>query len=219
MAIQSALDAYINLRHRILPGDVIAFCGKGLPSEVVKVATRSTVSHVGIVMQIDMKEDGPHPQVIESSPIEGFDGVAIRDLGDRLREHAGNVWWLPLSKQVRVTLDAQRLKAFLIQQNCKPYDPIQAINSGLAFARNVPFLGRLTCNVENYDKFFCSELVVAGLKASGTLQGMNASDVTPATLCQLSLYTPEYHALKVVDEGVEIADYNSVAPDMGEHLA
>ena len=45
---------YADVRSKMKPGDVIAFGGKGNFSELIKWATRSTVSHVGVIMQSKM---------------------------------------------------------------------------------------------------------------------------------------------------------------------
>ncbi len=48
---------YENVRDRMRPGDVIAFGGKGHFSEIIKFATRSDVSHVGVILQTKITDD------------------------------------------------------------------------------------------------------------------------------------------------------------------
>ncbi len=210
--------AYEGLRDRILPGDVIAFSGTGFPSETVKLATRSVVSHVGIIVRVDRAAEGTFPIVMEASPIEGFSGVGIRDLGDRILHHPGNIWWLPLDLEQRRRLDQAALVKFLWEQDGKPYDTVQAINSALDFRCEVSGLAQLTANEENFDQLFCSELVIGGLKAGGLLAGVNASELTPADLCQLAIYAPQYYGLKIIDTHLEIASYNSVPISQAEQF-
>jgi len=42
---------YQNVRSKMKPGDVIAFGGKGHFSEIIKFATFSNASHVGVILQ------------------------------------------------------------------------------------------------------------------------------------------------------------------------
>ena len=42
---------YKEVRNQMKPGDIVAFSGKGNFSEIIKWATRSVVSHVGIILQ------------------------------------------------------------------------------------------------------------------------------------------------------------------------
>ena len=48
---------YQEARKLMKPGDVLAFGGKGHCSELIKLATFSTVSHVGIVLQTQVLDD------------------------------------------------------------------------------------------------------------------------------------------------------------------
>lgn len=211
MALPS-VSPYEPLRHRIQPGDIVAFSGQGISSEIVKVATRSEVSHVGIILRCELQRDVIHPQLMESSPIEGFHGVAISDLEERINNHKGNMWWLPLRSERRQNLQLDRFQKFLLAQDKKGYDPIQAINSGLSKLHGLPVIGRFTRSRENLDRLFCSELAAAALKTGGVLPDINASGITPSQLCQLAIYQSEYHLLKSVEE-TQIVAYNSLAPN------
>ena len=55
---------YKDVRKKMKPGDVIAFGGKGNFSEIIKWATRSTVSHVGVILQSKL--------LIDKQPQAGF---------------------------------------------------------------------------------------------------------------------------------------------------
>ena len=81
-----APDGYATIREKMQPGDVIAFGGKSHFSEVIKWATRSSVSHVGVILQTVRRDlassDGPgyFNQIIESTTINDLPlGVARRD--------------------------------------------------------------------------------------------------------------------------------------------
>ena len=93
---------YKEVRDHMQPGDIIAFGGKGNFSGIIKWATRSAVSHVGIILQSkllinDNPQDGMFNQIIESTSLNGFSGVTISGLSDRIDTYDGEIWWLPLS--------------------------------------------------------------------------------------------------------------------------
>jgi cell wall-associated NlpC family hydrolase len=103
MAIKPIL--YQDARERMKAGDVIAFSGKGNFSEIIKWATRSGVSHVGVIIQSklligDQAQDGMFNQIIESTTLNGFSGVTISRLSDRLDTYDGEIWWLPIRKNI-----------------------------------------------------------------------------------------------------------------------
>ena len=57
-------------------------------SQIIKWATRSSISHVGVVLQSKLLIDGQPQQgffnqIIESTSNNGFSGVAISRLSDR----------------------------------------------------------------------------------------------------------------------------------------
>ena len=212
-------ENYREIRNRMQPGDVIAFSGKGNLSEIIKWATRSQVSHVGVILQSQLLlvEDTPQArffnQVIESTSLNGFSGVTITRLSDRVYAYDGDMWWLPLSEESRRNLNLQSFFDFLIHQERKPYDAPQAIRSALDTLDGIPFLGSATTqNVEDFGQFFCSELVAAGLEAGGVIKSINASEVTPVDLCRFNLYADEYVQFRGEEEPREIHRFNSIDP-------
>lgn len=209
---------YEEIRGLMQPGDVIAFSGNGDLSEVIKWATRSQVSHVGVVLQSklligDTPQQGFFNQIIESTSLNGFSGVTISRLSDRVDAYDGQMWWLPLSDEARGQLDLTGFFDFLIHHDRRPYDAPQAILSALDTLDGIPLLGRATTqNVEDFNKFFCSELVAAALEAGGVIDRINAAEVTPVDLCRFNLYADEYVQFKVVEEPQEIHGFNSLDP-------
>lgn len=96
---------YQDTRPEMKAGDVIAFSGKGNFSEIIKWATRAPVSHVGVILQSKLSIDGDPQsgifnQIIESTCLNGFSGVSMSRLSDRLDTYDGEIWWLPLGKSV-----------------------------------------------------------------------------------------------------------------------
>jgi len=203
---------YANVRNQIQPSDVIAFSGKGSVSEVIKQATRSTVSHVGVILEPQLLiEGGPQEesslQIMESTPR----GVRIRQLSDLIKSYSGKMWWLPLSDAVREKMDLRKFHYFLLSQEHKPYDVPQAIKSALDALDDDLRLGQVTHNIEDFSRLFCSELVAAALEASGAISHLNASEVTPIDLCQFAIYREDYYQLKGEQELIE--GYNTLSPE------
>jgi hypothetical protein len=198
----------------MLPGDVIAFAGRGPVSAVIQSATRSEVSHVGVILPPPSgpPEGGPGQlQVCESTSLDGFAGVTIHALERRIEAYDGEVWWLPLDDQVRERMDLDAFCAFLERQEGRPYDLAQAVKSGLDQLDRHDLLLRATYAREDSERFFCSELVAAAFEASGAISHLNSSEVTPIDLCMFNLYKPVYIQLR--GEPTLIAGYNTLAPE------
>lgn len=206
---------YKDARGLMKPGDVIAFSGKGNFSEIIKWATRSNVSHVGVILQSklligDEIQDGMLNQIIESTSLNGFSGVTINRLSDRLDTYEGEIWWLPLKSELYESMDKKKFYNFLIHQNRKEYDMPQAIKSALDTLDAFPAIGAATHNREDFSRFFCSELVAASLEAAGAIKTINASEVTPVDLCSFALYEGNYYQLK--GDRKEIKGFNMTDP-------
>jgi len=204
---------YDEVRDKMRPGDVIAFGGKGHFSEIIKWATRAPVSHVGVILQTQLasgsSNDDFYNQVIESASINGFSGVSVSNMSARLM-YDGEIWWLPLSDAAREKFNEKQFVDFLLRQDHKPYDAPQAVTSALDALDRAPVIGSLTRNREDFERFFCSELVAAGLEKASVIPNINASEVTPVDMCMFRLYTADYYQLK--GEQKEIKGYNSVDP-------
>ena len=204
---------YSEIRENMQAGDIIAFSGKGNFSQIIKWATRAPVSHVGIILQSklligDTAQDGYFNQIIESTSLNGFSGVCISRLSDRLDTYDGEIWWLPLSDTIRAKLNLKKFYDFLLHEEKKPYDTPQAVKSALDVLDNIPVVGKATHNNEDFDRFFCSELAAAGLEAGGVIDHINSSEVTPIDLCMFNLYQSGYFQLKGID--TVIKGYNSL---------
>lgn len=206
---------YEEAREKMQPGDVIAFSGKGNVSEVIKLFTKSEVSHVGVVYKTkqvnDTDPDRYMNTLMESTSLEGFSGVIMTRLSDRIKDYDGNLWWLPLSQSSRLKLDMTKFFDFLVKQEGKAYDTKQAIKSALDAFDKVDFIRGTTYNKEDFSKFFCSELVTAALEDAGVINNVNSSEVTPIDLCNFCLYEETYYQLKGAD--TLIKGFNTVKPD------
>lgn len=209
---------YSEARLEMKPGDVIAFGGKSHFSEIIKFATRSDVSHVGVILQTQVVDDSSSRyfnQIIESTSLHGFNGVSISRFSDRLNAYDGDLWWLPLKKEIRESnFDQANFYEFLFNQakERKGYDMPQAIKSAIDVLDELP-LGdfRPGYNREDFSKFFCSELVAAGLEKAGAVGSVNASEVTPIDLCRWNIYDDTYYLLKGTPKN-NISRYNTLSP-------
>jgi hypothetical protein len=204
---------YDEVRSQMRPGDVVAFGGKGDFSQIIKWATRAPVSHTGVLLQTQLASGSSgsdfYNQIIESTTIDGFSGVSMSNLSTRM-SYDGEVWWLPLGETARAAFQEKAFSDFLLRQDHKPFDVPQAIKSALDALDHVPLVGQLTHNREDFDRFFCSELVAAGLEVAKVISHINASEVTPIDLCTFAIYAPDYYQLKGPDK--EIKGYNNVDP-------
>lgn len=213
--VQIAYDA---ARAMMRPGDVIAFGGKGQFSEIIKFATFSDVSHVGVILQTKVTEDESgrfFNQIIESTSLNGFNGVNVSRFSDRMDSYDGELWWLPLNEEIRRDrFDQKKFYDFLFNQakERKAYDMPQAIKSSLDALDNLPFdMHGPGYNREDFNKFFCSELVAAGLEVAGAVGSVNASEVTPIDLCRWRVYQSTYFQLKG-DPNKKISRFNTAEP-------
>jgi hypothetical protein len=209
---------YKDARLKMKPGDVIAFGGKGNFSEIIKFATFSDVSHVGVILQTKIADDDTgrfFNQIIESTSLNDFNGVNISRFSDRFDTYKGDMWWLPLKKSIRKNkFHQKKFYDFLFNEAKKrtPYDMPQAIKSALDALDTLPFgMHGPGYNSEDFSKFFCSELVAAGLEKAGAVDSVNASEVTPVDLCRWKIYQGTYYQLKG-DADNEISRFNTASP-------
>lgn len=207
---------------KMQPGDVIAFGGSSHFSGIIKMAIRAEVSHIGIILYTEDHADNPGACtqfIIDSTSRQG---VAISRLQDRFDQYDGDVWWLPLRHELRQErFRYEAFHTFLRSQQGKTYDHAQAAGSAIDFFDNVqlPFgLRGPGYNTEDFEEFFCSELVAAGLKAGGVLPAdLNASEVTPIDICCWQIFAPDYYLMKGKPIK-EISGYNSLQLS-GNHYA
>lgn len=202
---------YNAARDHMLPGDVVAFGGRGSFAELIKFATRSDVSHVAVVLKTEIlgNSGGQYFNLLVEST--GSNGVAMIRFSDLMRDYEGEIWWLPLNEQVR---EARFFEApffdFLFKQvrGRKTYDLPQALRAALD---SLDTVDGPAYNRQDFSRFFCSELVAAAFQAGGLIDNVNASEVTPIELCTWNIYEPAYVHLKG-SMRKRIRDFNSLEP-------
>lgn len=183
---------YPLIREQISAGDMIAFSGKGGISEIIKTLTRAGVSHVAAVLRTGVNGD-ERIQVIESTQMNGFTGVSVNFLSQRLNNYSGEVWWFPLSDRHKATFNIKVYYDWLLKQEGKPYDYCQAIKAAMDALND---FGGLTYAKEDFDKFLCSELMAGALEEGGAISHLNASEVLPIDLCRFNIWRGDYYQLK-----------------------
>jgi hypothetical protein len=161
---------YHAIKHLIMPGDIIAFSGKGFVPWVIKFRTNSCVSHVGIMFD--------RATLMEATTLEkGKEGVFLSNLETRISEYDGDIWWLSLDLEARSRFDLNKMQKALLSHNNKEYDTWQAIASATIWWTK-----------ENMKKLFCSELCACGLESCGVLRDVNCSEMTPKDIVNLPIY-------------------------------
>ena len=176
--------SYESLRHKMKTGDTIAFSDDSVVSKIIREATGSRYSHVGLVVRSEIKGFGDSVLLAESHAwAEGEDvihlemvrGLQIHFLSDRIQGHKGDICWVPLIQAIPEEL---RLKAmaWLREKHKKRtrYDFSQAMGAG------IDVWEKRFGNQPDFTKLFCSEMNSKFLQiAEMILSGINPSEQTP----------------------------------------
>lgn len=140
----------------------------------------------------DFRADLYSPKLIESTILDGFAGVSINNLSERIDEYDGDIWWLPLRPCIKCNFNSQKFTSFLMNQENKKYDKWGAIRAGLDFWDRLPLLRNLTRSKEDFRRLYCSELATGALEVAGVIKKINASEVTPSDLCKMKIFDEKY---------------------------
>ncbi len=171
---------YTTVRDEMMPGDLIAFAGKGRFSNIIKWRTRSQVSHVGAIFK-RIVPGVSRVEVIESTSLYDKVGVQTNALSIHIEHYDGAIWWLPLN--VTSSFGRSAYERFMLTHMGKPYDFKQAFFSA------IDWLGPIVTNEPDYTAFFCSELIAgAWIEARLLPHDTNASELTPADLVRMTHY-------------------------------
>lgn len=188
--------SYKDLREKVKPGDVIVFSTTDIPSNVVKLATKSHYVHVAIVHSVYPGDDTPDSILIAESHIDTSlpsvgrgdykIGVQLQWLWARLKSQDGLAWWAPL-KTPLTNEGLSKMQAWLykIEKEGISYDFIQAVGVGLdSFFGNIGLK-----NTTDDSALFCSELVTRALQIAGVVDdSINASGLTPGKVMEFTCF-------------------------------
>ena len=80
----------------------------------------------------------------------------------------------------------------------KDYDYYGLLKSGVDFLDDLGL--NVTVTRKNSDKFFCSELVIAGfMLAGGIPHNVNSAEVTPSNIIRLNIFQKPYYMVKAAN--------------------
>ena len=148
---------YEQHRSKILTGDPIFFNGKGFVSAVIKKATDSDVSHIGmaVVAPLNMV------LCLESTKlVDGKNGVQVNFLSDRIKNYDGSM----------------STKNLIITRDTNFYNTLEhgfAMIRGTPYEKHIMELAFAACKEaivgEDFSSIFCSEMVAYFYKLWGCL--------------------------------------------------
>ena len=164
---------YNELRPLLKTGDLVFFSGKSISSRLIRLASRSRWSHVGMLVRCPATDA---VMLLESTKREGggiiqgaLQGVHLMLMSEKLREYHGEVW----VRQIRRAIPTGRLNGIHNEDMGKPYERslLQLVATVLPF--RVP---------ERPRSIFCSELVARALHKAGWPMRLPVNEYTPGDL-------------------------------------
>lgn len=182
---QSSNESKLVLPTSFRPGDILAFSGRSLLSDLINVATlgfpRFSISHVGIIgewhhelLLFESTMQNTSPCRIQGVPVRGSQA---QRLGPRLNRYRGKVWHYQLHRPL-YRHENERLSKFLESGIGRPYDEVGAFRAGgVAFSW---FESKL--RPPNLAALFCSEWVAAALSEIGVMPTDHPSKWNPNRL-------------------------------------
>lgn len=190
------MKLYSQYRNNMKTGDVIAFSGNSRVSRLIQWKTGSRYSHVGIVIEADIKGGlGQSVLMMESTAIcnqpdvlgkKMIKGVQMHFLSNRLESYDGSAWWISL-KELLPHYAAFNMQQWLREKRSEhiKYDTIQALGAGIDILDWIPGIQ----NDRDFSSFFCSELVTKALQIAGIVNdNINPSEQTPADVAAMPCF-------------------------------
>lgn len=182
----------ISFPSAIKAGDVIAFSGRGLISNVIKYVTRSPYSHIAIIVDVQNEPLLMESTTLATSPdmVSGViqKGVQLHRLAERILHSDSKAWWFPLMQRVGYKpLKVMQSWLYDVHERRVPYDTKQAVDSGVDL-----FDGLHMFSAEpDFSSLFCSELVSKALQLAGVIPpSVNPSEQTPADIVRFPCFLP-----------------------------
>lgn len=167
IVITDEFNEYIFIRNRLQTGDILLFSGKGFFSWLIKRATRSPISHVGMVYVI-----GGNVFVWESTSLsKGKRGVQISLLSERIKNYKGKIWVRNL-KADRTAEFYRILKELREEIKGRDYENNlwELLGAVLPF-RNKPNLTSVFCSEQIAEAFIRWRFLTSGLPANKYIPG------------------------------------------------
>lgn len=190
------LSQFEPVRYAMRPGDIVLFDGSlanpcddlggAILAGGIEAVSDSVASHSAMIVPATFPGlTGPSPHLIESTILDGVDGVQTHPVEERLTS-GQRAWWLALSDRFRNFLDFEAM--WLLAEAKVNRDAYNVLEIGKYLARHVPILSELPALYESDDnQEVCSELVAMLLQAGG-IPGLNPAICSPQTLAELRIY-------------------------------
>ena len=188
---------YESFRAQMKTGDVLAFSGKSRTSRLIRWATRSPYSHVGLLWVARLPGGfGQSVMLIESTTLVDLPdavtrrmhkGVQLHFASQRIAAYPGKVWWVPLREPLKPA-QQRRMERWLRETHCRQvaYDRAQALGAAFDLFDSLGL-----ANEPDFSALFCSELVARALQVAGLVDAsMNPSELTPHDVVQLPCFRP-----------------------------
>lgn len=192
------LKKYEEIRPSIKAGDLIAFDGKNLFSEIIKKSTGSRFSHLAICMGFNPLIMGQQHSLLLCESLIYLDktdditgeitrGVQIHRASTRLATTDADCWWIPLKESLTLYGEEQMFKWLFKKHSQKiDYDFKQGIGSVIDWWNDTWIY-----NLPDFDKLFCSELIGRAYQKAGVLNpDLNASEMHPQDIVELPILGP-----------------------------
>lgn len=185
------MSNYLKVRDLIQTGDVIAFSGRGLFSQIIKLRINCPISHVGIVVRSNdttglfadsvlLLESTTLTKGLDADGMDVIKGVQMRWLSQVVESYDGDVsiYQLknyPTPENEKKMIDWLREKKF--QKTAYDY-------------KQIAYLGFKTKNLKDNENstLFCSELVAKCLQKLGILsEDYHPSLMTPKDVLNIKI--------------------------------
>jgi hypothetical protein len=215
--------SYETARIVMKAGDSVGFGAGGFVSWMIRLWTRSALSHWSVIFTVSpdeaqwLTENGikgcPYlekPQkeragdrivLIESTMLNDKKGVQVNWASERIEHYDGLAWWFELHPQYRSKLDYGRFKAFGLKCLGLPYDKVLILHDLFDPLGWIP-------SRENWNAMICSEFGAAIYKESGVIPtNINSSDQTPQSMAEFAMWSGVY---QLKGKSKEIRNFSKV---------
>jgi len=147
-------------------GDLIFFKGKGLVSKVISAFGGCPVTHVGMILKIDINPRWKSAVLME---MREFHGGRMLSLANEVDNRCGEMYWVPLDPDERFSLDRKAIVNKMMEYTGKDYSYWQVLKAGISHLPFVRFFYRpsLADVIERDMPLYCSACVGASIQHGG----------------------------------------------------
>lgn len=196
---------YDEMRSYLKTGDLVLFSGKGGISEWIKWFSKSTWSHVGMILKsvdwnvILLWESTSLSSVEDVELGRAIRGVQLVPFSARLANYRGRVAVRKLSHHTTPDME-DSLCQFRSEVRARPYEKNYIELAKAAY--DGPFGG----NVEDLSSLFCSELIAEAYQRMGLLtEGKPSNEYTPRDFSTEAKHALELQGGRSLGTEIEIA--------------